>query len=191
MKYAEINRQFTDTVMRYLAKGMVINTGTMGGGTCVDLTDGNKITRVMVKKDYNSRLCCDCYQIVVGDYLDMKRATPNKPRELFGTIYDDELVIVEKSECFYNARYNKGGDWFVTENEIKAHDTKRAERFCARMDIERGKEVDISKKAAHIVLGYVRRQKRCKTAKVSDIRVIRCYGKGFLVIYKDHRWLLK
>ena len=49
MKYAEINKKFTEKVAEYLSMGYSFNTRTMAGRVCsgskVDLTDGNEIIR--------------------------------------------------------------------------------------------------------------------------------------------------
>jgi uncharacterized protein YeeX (DUF496 family) len=52
MKFAEINRRYTEAVAEWLAKGYTINTATMSGTqgefAKIDLTDGKEIIRVVV-----------------------------------------------------------------------------------------------------------------------------------------------
>lgn len=53
MKYADINRRFTEIVAEWLAKGYSINTASMSGSqgetAKIDLTDGKEIVRILVK----------------------------------------------------------------------------------------------------------------------------------------------
>ena len=52
MKYADINRRFTEIVAEWLAKGYSINTASMSGSqgetAKIDLTDGKEIVRILV-----------------------------------------------------------------------------------------------------------------------------------------------
>ena len=56
MTFAEINRKYTEIISAYLANGYVINAGTMGGSqgeiTKVDLTNGQHILRVLIKRGF-------------------------------------------------------------------------------------------------------------------------------------------
>ena len=50
MKYADINKRYTETVSEYLARGYTINTRTMTGSqgdyAHIDLTDGTEVVRI-------------------------------------------------------------------------------------------------------------------------------------------------
>ena len=189
MRYADINREFTEMVTKYIANGMVINTGTMRSTTSIDLTDGNEIVRIALEKKYDSELHYDYYQIIVGRCPNKKSIVPNRCENAY--IFSDELETIERGNRFYRAGFCNASDWFVTRDEIKAYEAKRVSRFRIQMEIEERSEIDISKTAAPVVLNWVRRQYRCKSARLSDIKVIRAKEKGFLVIYKDHRWVLR
>ena len=52
MKFADINKRYTEIVNEYIAKGYTINTATMSGSqgeiAKIDFTDGTEIIRIRV-----------------------------------------------------------------------------------------------------------------------------------------------
>ena len=171
MKFSEINRAFCDEVAKYLAKGYVINSGTMGGTqgelAKVDLTDGKEIIRVYLESGYDHRR--SGYKLVTG-----RCANSNvEPNKIYGTIWNGYLYKV--SVRWF---YKMSDEWFVTPEEYDDIRAKRSERSKAEGNrIEDGNYIldyvkldsDEAKKA---VLPFVRRQPRCKTAKLDDIMFV-------------------
>ena len=120
MNYKAIDMKFSETVAEWMAKGYVINTGTMSGigseeKTKVDLTNGKEIIRVLLSdrvevdsdaEDFLS--CCDGYTLIVG-------RVPNVPKDYkphtcknFGSPWNHKLIVLS-SESFYKI----GAEWFV------------------------------------------------------------------------------
>lgn len=183
MKYKDINMMFTKKVAEYLAKGWTFNTDTMsstqGAVASVDLTDGKRIVRINLNK---AGYPCDGYEIVVG--LADEKYTPNI-HGTWPTIWNNELEVLERTG-FYRAGID-AKDWFVGREEANNNYEKGIER-CHSRYIEDGAFLD--ERAARIALPYVRRQARCKGAKLSDVKVYR-NSKGFYIDYKNNSWLLR
>ena len=186
MRYADINRKFTEKVAEYIASGWTFNTGTMNGNQCVDLTNGKQIARIEIRTKCDKGTYDDYLQITVAVNKD-EHVVPNSSNT-WAHLWDSQLEVVEESERFYKASNRNNNDWFVSKEQAYANDNKHYGRLLRKRTDPRK---DISEKAAPIVLNFVRRQYRCKTAKVSDINVIRDKRRGFIVIYKDHSWTLK
>lgn len=60
MKYADINKRYTEIVSEYMAAGYTLNSSTMSGSqgeiASIDLTDGKAIIRVLVSRFNDWRL---------------------------------------------------------------------------------------------------------------------------------------
>ena len=54
MKYADINKRYTEIISEYMATGYTLNSSTMTGSqgetASIDLTDGKEIIRVLVSR---------------------------------------------------------------------------------------------------------------------------------------------
>lgn len=182
MNYKAIDMRFSETVAEWMAKGYVINTGTMSGigseeKTKVDLTNGKEIIRVLlsnrVKVDSDAEdffSCYDGYTLIVG-------RVPNVPKDYkphtcknFGNPWNHKLIILS-SESFYKI----GAEWFGTKEEaIAACELGRARRK-ARMVIADKMSDEWKEKAKSAVLPFVKRQPGCKTATLKDIKSVRKY----------------
>ena len=83
MKYADINKRFTEIVAEYISKGYTINTASMRGSqgeiAKVDLTNGTEIIRVMVNNFSDLSNGIDGIQITVGRSTD--KALPNSSND--------------------------------------------------------------------------------------------------------------
>lgn len=95
MKYADINKKYTEVISEYIAKGYIINTASMRGSqgevAKIDLTDGNEIIRIRIESFYEGR--ASGYAIIVGKSTD--RVEPNS--NSFRTIWNDNLEVIEKN----------------------------------------------------------------------------------------------
>ena len=196
MKYAELNRRFTEMVAGYMAKGYIINTATMDGSqgeiAKVDLTDGKEILRVRLKSFYeHERIEDGHYFYGEGIVLTVGRADPKvKPHshDTWQTLWDGNCEVIFEEKWYRAGRDNS---WLVTREEAIENFRKsceRCERNSTHEDRYGYKELD--ERASRIVLDFVRRQPRCKTAKLADIKVRKYNGKKFVVEYKNHRWEL-
>ena len=189
MRYENINAEYTEEVSKFIQNGWTINTTTMSGSqgevAKVDFTDGKRIARVALEKKYDSEMCVDYYAITTSVTNDDCKVVPNKMYS--NTIWDKDMTEVSVQR-FYRASVMYNVDWFVSHEEALENNEKWTERQCQKFHAMQDK--DITPKAAGIVLGYVRRQKGCKTAKKNDIKVSKSSG-HYVICYKTHKWVLR
>ena len=80
MKYADINRRFTEIVAEWLAKGYSINTASMSGSqgetAKIDLTDGKEIVRILVDRFSDYAANVEGVEIIVGKALEQPARSP-------------------------------------------------------------------------------------------------------------------
>lgn len=169
MKFAEINKRFTEKVAEWMARGYHINTSTMSGHqgeiAKVDLTNGKEIVRVVIENHYH--MDEKYVELVVGHSKDI--ATPDA-NDTWGTIWNNHLEVVS-SERFWLASdgYDSKTDWYITEEEHKLNAKKRHERYGNQ---ERDYYfVCLPEKAKKVVLQFVRKQPKCKSVQLSEIDV--------------------
>ena len=191
MKYADINKRFTEIVAEYIAKGYTINTKTMDscGGigvfAGVDLTNGKEIIRVYMKDNHfydmesDDFISYNTFHIVVG--RDTRNAPINDPNHR-GYIDNDRMEIISE-ETYYQIA---GKDFFGTREDSEKQQKKSHERIRARIVCKRDKTFPASANAA--VLSFVRRQKGCKTIKLSDIKkVVKCENDRTYWVYAKNK----
>lgn len=171
MKFAEINRKYTETVAEWIGKGYTINTATMAGSqgelAKIDLTDGHEIIRVMLKtcsrpvvKIDDRYYYLDHLELIVGRVTD--NITPNSP-DTWQTIWNHNLEIIS-SEEFYELGRNRREKWYGTKAEAIAQQDKNREREEARQVSDR-----VQFNAAAIVLPFVKRQPKSKSVRLGEI----------------------
>lgn len=189
MRYKNINAEYTEEVSKFIQNGWTINTTTMSGSqgevAKVDFTDGKRIARVALEKKCDSEMCVDYYAITASVTNDDCNVVPNKMRS--NTLWNRDLVEVSVQR-FYRASIMSDVDWFVSREEALENNGKWRDRQLQKLHAMRDKDIPL--KAAGIVLGYVRRQKGCKTAKKSDIKVRKSSG-HYVICYKTHKWVLR
>lgn len=188
MKYAEINRKFTDKVNEYIAKGYIINSTTMTGSqgevAKVDLTDGKEIIRIMISECWYNDWEYKGYEIFVGKANKGKHYI--NAYGSFNTIWNNELTEIS-SEKYYQADYYRNKDWFVTEKEIKENSEKVIKRFVNHYNYPQ----PLSDKAKDIILKYVRRQPKCSRARKESIRAFKDENNKYYIYYRNYFWMLK
>lgn len=192
MKYAEINKRFTEIVNKYLNDGYYFNTSTMSGhqGEIVkaDLTNGKDIIRIFIESHYNQefkiygdRCTSDTINIVVGRYTDTNCVTPNDIPNNLNTIWNNSLEII-KEEVFYAiGRYS---NWYGTADEAYKRHNIAFDRWRNNVESNCVDYTD-NDKAKSIVLKYLKKKKGFKSVKLSDItRIYRIYKKSGGVRYE-------
>jgi len=181
MKFAEINKKYTEKVASYMAMGYTINTATMSGSqgeiAHIDLTNGKEIIRVMLESKSEHEIdrekekwySFDVTQIVVGRCTD--KVTPNSD-DTWQTLWNSHLEIIS-CEKFYKIGRN---GFYGTKEESMNQQKKHIERY--RANHIKNEKV-FSDSAKEIVLPFMKRQPKCKSIKVSDIENVK------KVIYED------
>lgn len=93
--YTDINREFSAAVAEYIAKGYIINTGTMNGSqgevAHVDLTNDSEIIRVVLMYNFATWPEKE-YTIIVG--RTQPNAIPNLRTNEAETIWNNKLEVI-------------------------------------------------------------------------------------------------
>ena len=157
----EIDRLFTEKVTEYLSKGYWLNLNTMGGSqgeiAKVDLNNGQEIIRVLLDRKTT-------FMNETQVRLKVGRNTDTLYGSTHDTIWNENLEILEE-RTFCEVAQN----FYVTPDEYQAIREKRS----ARRESRQPASIDLGEKAKEIVLPFVRRQSKCKRAKLSDIESVR------------------
>lgn len=184
MRYSDINKMFTDKVGEYIAKGYVINTGTMSGTqgeiAKVDLTDGDEVIRVSLRKIYTRGH--DGIEFSVG-----KAARGNYKINIydsFNTIWNDDIDQI-LNERYYHADYSGYADWFVSYEEACNNAILALQRTGDRMIYAK----PVPDKAKDIILAYVRHKPGCSRARKESITVDKVNG-HYRIYYRNREWRL-
>ena len=174
----DIENIYTDTVREYLDNGYRIYYSTMGGSqgeiAKVDLTNDNKVIRILLgsKTEYYR-------EHPIHKYMDLNYLTIIVGRntdKLWGDSFSD-IIWNEHLELISEIRFYKIGrknnSFFGTKQEAIDAMCKYYDR-CTDIDFWHDTErIEIdSDKAKKIVLPFVKRQHKCKSATVKDIEKI-------------------
>ena len=175
MKFAEINKQFTDIVEAYLQDGYVFNTSSFGrcitmGDICkVDLTDGKEIVRIRLTESRDKletargNYYLTSLTITVGVETPSVKPNTAKSDPLFPT---KAMDIVYLNRVFAIPDSGSDGDWYGSMSEaFDAIDIRRKRRSASAVP----ERINFGDDAKRIVLPYVRRQKGCASARASEI----------------------
>jgi len=171
MKFAEINKKFTEKVAEYIAKGYYFNTATMSGHQGevgkVDLTDGKEIIRITLERmsgvegiDERHPFWYRGVELVVGKSADNVKPNKNSTMDI---IWTNKLEVIYK-EQFYQVDDN--ADWYVTRDEAFEAYNLRRERRRSRYTFE---DKVFPEEAKNAVVSFMKRQPRCKGVRVQDI----------------------
>lgn len=174
MKKSEIMKKFTAKVAELMAQGMWINgetmSGTQGEICKVDLTDGQRLVRVLMAND--STDFYDTIVILVGE-------ASNDNWKKHTTVWNDSLKETDR-KVFYRIRR----DWYVdsfreAERISKIHAARVEARGNVGADWRGATRYQFPRweEARKIVLPALRRNPGCKSKRASDI--IRVYKETF------------
>ena len=182
MKYADINKRYTEIVTEWIGKGYTVNTATMSGSqgekAKIDLTNGSKIIRILVCTFHDWGENTEGVEIIVGKCTDKV-----KPHDGIGydTIWNNLLEVLHR-ERFYKIGRNHS-EHYGTQAEAKAAEEKSLERWC-RKDIASYEKVDFTNpKAVQIAKSYILRKNICKRVNLDNISVYKTISKKGQVLY--------
>lgn len=117
MKYADINRRFTEIVAEWLAKGYSINTASMSGSqgetAKIDLTDGKEIVRILVDRFSDYAANVEGVEIIVGKALDAD-VRPNN-NDNWATLWNNRLEVLQQERFFKIGENRVSGTQYGTE----------------------------------------------------------------------------
>ena len=196
MKFADINKRFTEIVAEYIAKGYTINTGTMSGcqGLArVDLTDGKEIIRVLLDDDSywddidevresGEWFAYNTIELTVGRNTDSVQINGTKN----DIIWNHHLEIISK-ETFYRIGESRSQFYgSIEDSRNQQRKSRKRWKDSGRKAFGDKDEKVFPASANEIVLPFMRRQNGCKTIKLKDIeKVVRenQYGKATYWVY--------
>ena len=215
MKYAEINKLYTEAIANYLKQGYVINTSTQSGtysneiAHC-DLTSGDDLVRVVLMNFYDEDFLPSAAGIslqVLVMRLDRPTLKDFKPNQKHGAydLWNENSIVVDRkdwycirreSEICVNGEYKGYSDgWWVSKEEFeKQQETAKIRREKNLHLRESVNPILRDPRVYKIVLKFIKRQPRCKTVKLADIERIqkfseREYGK-YVIHAKGKRFTL-
>lgn len=174
MKYADINRRFTEIVTEYIRNGYTINTATMNGSqsevTRIDLSNGKNFVRILIRHFYHKDgFYNDGYEIVVGNVKKAHNA--NQPPEgAVAIIWNNELNIVACEEFYEIGKRHGYGEWYGTRDDAVAARNTRAERVAQNCYVNPIRKDEMTDSAIPIAERYIRRvvgTKRPNRAKIA------------------------
>ena len=182
MKYADINKRFTEIVAEYIAKGYVIHTTTMGGSqgetAKVDLTNGKEVIRVMLDTNYErDELYYNTVRLSIGRCKDKIKINKNGLHDI---IWNGHLEIISVEKFYQIGEYDSS--FFGTIDDVRSRYKKHKERLSAGLPEEGSfnASVKLNDAARKIVLPCIKRKKGYKSTRLSDIREVRKF------IYESH-----
>lgn len=159
MKYAEINKAFTEAVATKIAQGYTICTNTMGGTqgeiAFVNFTKDGKFYALTLDSEHN-------YD--EGNYLELYVMRWVVSTELSGDCGSNKHVTMWRGEkhatTLEEVRWYKvdRGDWFVGEEEAKAITAKIRNRYCSERRNERN-EIAVTKESRKTIASLYKRYK--------------------------------
>lgn len=176
MKFVEIEKDYTETVSRYLKVGWEINLNTMSGSqgewAKTDLKKDGRLIRIRLESQYH--IGSDTYSIVVGECDDNAvLCNMGKPKG-YQTVWNDRLVVLEKRDW---VRLDCRTDWFVSEDEyVEIKKKIKERRYASRVsDIVWTSDAENIKKIAYHI---VRKKDGYRGVKKSEIKGVqhRNYG---------------
>lgn len=190
MKYADINRRYTEIVAEYIGKGYTINSASMGGSqgeTCkVDLTDGSEIIRIIVDTFSDWHAGFEGVEIIVGHVVD-NTVKPHDDSD-WNTIWNNRLEILSTERFYKIGEDRRHGTFYGSEVEAKAVVTIRQSRYFLRESAR--KTENITDKAMEIAKRVIRREFGVQRIREADVKVSK-YNGVYTIGYKNKTYRLR
>lgn len=201
MKFADINRQFTEIAESYLDHGYHINTATMGPSSGevahLDLTNGSVVIRIVLLSFFkDDDFYNEGYELIVGS---ANEAAPDAQPSMFVSIWNNRLHVVERHKFFCIGGILKGKHrderFYGTRDEAEAAAKTRSDRaaaiyMSARPSVMTSRAAKIAERYISRVTG-IKHPNRAKlnvrhTIRRDDGRV---YGQ-YIVTYNGKSYIL-
>lgn len=163
MRKQDIDKLVTNEVAKYISNGYVINMNTFNssdGTQRIDLIKDNHFIRLFLEKHYS-------YERYYIDFVISEMYIKNIKK-----FHERDIIYKDSLTKIYNSKFvHIGKDYYLPIEESKEVLEKSKQRRTER-DRETDKKFFVKLddiKAKKIVLPFVKRQDRCKSAKLSDI----------------------
>lgn len=159
----DIDKKYTEKIMEYLNKGYTIHTNTMNGSqgelAKVDLTNGKEVIRIYMDRTYIG-FSDKVIVILVG------RNTCKLYDSESDIIWNSKLEIIEKMEFV-----KIGENYYIPKEDFAEIHKKRRKRINKYSDDYI--TYIFHDEAKKIILPFVKRQPKCKSARLSDIKEVK------------------
>lgn len=194
MKYAEINKRFTEIIFEYIAAGYTLNTATMTGSqgeiASVDLTDGKEVLRVLITKfnDWGDRCSYEGVEIVVGRAGDRDLIKPNDDND-WHTLWNNHLEVLRQERFFQVGESQRGGKFYGSRQEAEAAWVVRFQRYKAKR--ENKTLAAPSPRMLEIARRIVRDRLGVKRASMDDVEIIKNSEGKYVVGYHNKTCTLR
>lgn len=186
MKYADINKRFTELTTEYMSKGYIVNTSTMRGSqgeiAHIDLTDGNEIIRIFIQSFSDWRSDIEGVEIIIGKSTDGVKPHLN---DTWGTVWNSHLEILH-TERFYAIGRHK--DYYVTKEEAESASSLRRERRINRY--ESPNTFEANAKVMQIAKSIVRNKIGYKRINESEVNICK-RNNQYIVSYRGNTYALR
>lgn len=195
MKMELINKAYTEIINEWLRKGYYVNTASMNGSQIneiahIDLTNGIEIIRILLARFFFNEGHYYKYsgiEIIVGRCED--NVTPNGC-DTFSTIWNHCLNVVYCQKFYEIGRNRRTGQiWYGTKEQSTEQQTKWQNRY----ELQKARNVELGENTKKSILNYIRRQRGCKTVKVSDFKMYRLIGElyDYKIVVKGKNLFIK
>ena len=190
MKYADVNKRFTEIVAEYMGRGYTVNTRTMAGSqgeyAHIDLTDGTEVIRVLVDTFHEwGNISLDGLEIIVG--RAESEVKPNSENDSY-TLWNNRLDIISKERFYEIGADRRHGKFYGTREEATAAEQLKVQRYRARSQSSNAQ--DITEKAMEIGKRVIRNRLGVKRINDADVKVAKS-SRGYTVSYRGKAYALR
>lgn len=192
MKFADIDKRFTNILAEYISKGYTINTPSMGGSqgevSNVDVERNGEITRLFLKRFAEPFGADKSHLAEPLEGIDIIVGKANsecgvKPHDIegWGTIWNNRLDI-EYTERFYQIN-RQGSCFYGTKEEAEKAAEIRLKRWLYGQDHRPTRTLIDTPEARQIGARVLRRRYGLKVVKTDAVEVWR-KSDGYAVTYR-------
>lgn len=188
MKYAEINKRYTEIVSEYMTAGYILNTATMTGSqgeiASVDLTDGKEILRVLITRfnDWGERCTYEGVDIIVGRAGDRDQVKPNDDND-WHTLWSNHLEVLRQERFYQVGESRRGGKFYGTQQEAEAAYELRMKRYRNKRD--RKAAMPPTPKMLEVARRIVKGRLGVKRVVLDDVKLVKNDDGKYVVRYRN------
>lgn len=188
MKYAEINKRYTEIVSEYMTAGYILNTATMTGSqgeiASVDLTDGKEILRVLITRfnDWGEHCTYEGVDIIVGRAGDRDQVKPNDDND-WHTLWSNHLEVLRQERFYQVGESRRGGKFYGTQQEAEAAYELRMKRYRNKRD--RKAAMPPTPKMLEVARRIVKGRLGVKRVVLDDVKLVKNDDGKYVVRYRN------
>lgn len=191
MKFNAINKMFTEKVAEYIAKGYIINTGTMGGSQGeigkVDLVKDKELIRIWLNSESAGNWMDDNAFHGNMVFLRVSKWNQEFTNHNFDTVWMRDLTHLEELK-FYKVDTYK--DWYIDDlDEAIKFQKIRQSRYFDKPFKNAPEYLEMTDAVKEIASNIMKRKHGYSRISRDELRV-RKSNKGYTVLYRDRSYKL-